>query len=151
MAAKPITFRTTVFLAGKTATGLPVPPEVVERLGSGKRPKVRVTIGGHTYRSTVAVYDDEFFLPLSAENRSAAGVSAGEDVKVKVELDTEPRVVAVPPDFAAALQRDAVARRAFEKLSYSHQREHVLAIEDAKRPETRARRIAKAVEMLRSP
>jgi hypothetical protein len=143
-------FRTTIELGGKTATGFRVPADVVSALGSGKRPAVRVTIGDHTYRSTVAVYGDEYFLPLSAENRSAAGVAAGDEVEVGVELDTNPREVVVPPDFGAALDVDASAKTAFEALSYSNRRRLVLAIEDAKTPETRARRIAKTVDNLRA-
>lgn len=98
-------FRTTVILAGKTATGIEVPTEIVEALGSGKRPAVSVTINGHTYRSTVAPMGGKFLLPVSAEQRGHTGVSAGEEIEVDVELDTEPRVVTVPADFAAALAR----------------------------------------------
>ena len=142
-------FRAVVELGGKTATGFEVPPEVVEALGSGKRPAVRVTVGGHTYRSTVATMGGRFLLPLSAENRTAAGVASGDEVDVDVELDTEPRVVEVPPDLAAALDADPAAKAAFDALSYSHRRRHVLAIDEAKTDATRQRRIAKAVEMLR--
>jgi hypothetical protein len=132
-----------------TATGFEVPAEVVDALGTGKKPAVRVTIGGHTYRSTVAVMGGRYLLPLSAENRAGAGVAAGDRVDVEVELDTEPREVTVPADLTAALEEDDAARRAFERLSYSHRRQHVLAIEGAKTPETRQRRVSKAVAMLR--
>ena len=142
-------FRATVELGGKTATGIRVPDEVVESLGSGRRPAVRVAINGHTYRSTVAVMGGAYMLPLSAENREGAGVAAGDEVDLDVELDTEPRVVAVPPDFAAALDGDQDVRRQFDSLSYSHQRRWVLSVEDAKTPETRQRRIDKAVSTLR--
>jgi hypothetical protein len=142
-------FRTTVELGGKTATGMPVPPEIVEALGSGKKPPVRVTVGGHTYRSTVGSRGGVYLLPLSAENRTAAGVAAGDEVDVDVELDDQPRELAVPEDLVAALAGDDAARAEFERLSYSHRQRHVLAIEGAKAPETRARRVAKAVEMLR--
>ena len=142
-------FRTTVQLEGKTATGLRVPADVVQALGTGKRPPVRVTIGSHTYRSTVAAYGGVFMLPLSAENREAAGVAAGDEVDVDIELDTEPREVAMPADFAAALALEPEARRFFEGLSYSQQRWFVLGIEDAKTPETRQRRIDAAVVRLR--
>ena len=142
-------FRTTIQLEGKTATGLRVPPEVVDGLGKGKRPPVRVTIGGYTYRSTVAAYGDVFMLPLAAEHRAAAGVAAGDEVDVDLELDLEPREVAVPADFAEALEVDASARQLFDGLSYSNKRRFVLSIEDAKTPETRARRIAGAVDRLR--
>jgi hypothetical protein len=143
-------FRSHVELGGKTATGIEVPPDVVAALGSGKRPPVRVTINGHTYRSTVAVMGGRFLLPLSAPNRTAAGVAAGDTVDVAVELDDEPRTVAVPADLAEALSRDTVAKTAFDALSFSHQQQHVLAIEGAKAAETRQRRIAKALEMLRA-
>ena len=141
-------FKATVPLGGKTATGIRVPPEVVEDLGSHKRPPVRVTIGKHTYRTTVAVMGGEFMIPLSAENRKGAGVAAGDKVDVGIELDTEPREVNVPPDFAEALGRGSNARQHFDALSYSHRRRYVMSIEEAKTAETRQRRIAKAVEKL---
>ena len=143
-------FRATVELAGKTATGIEVPVSVVEKLGSGKKPAVKVTIRKHTYQSTVASMGGRFMLPLSAENRTAAGVAAGDKVEVNVELDTEPRVVKVPPDFAKALKGAAAAKKKFDGLSYSHQRRWVMSIEDAKTPETRQRRIDKAVTELRA-
>jgi hypothetical protein len=142
-------FRATIQLEGKTATGIRVPGEVVASLGTGKRPPVRVTIGGHTYRSTVAVYGDVFMLPLSAENRAGAGVAAGDEVDVEIELDTAPREVTVPPDLADALERDPEAGRSFESLSYSNKRRHVLSIEGARTAETRQRRIARVVSELR--
>jgi hypothetical protein len=139
-----------VVLGGKTATGLPVPDEVVEELGAGKKPAVHATIGAHSYRSTVASRGGVYMLPLSAENRAGAGVSAGDEVDVDVELDTEPREVVVPADLAAALGGDDDARNAFEALPYSHRLRHVLAVEGAKAAETRQRRIASALEMLRA-
>ena len=142
-------FRTTVELGGRTATGMRVPPEVVEGLGAGKKPAVLVTIGAHTYRSTIASRGGVYLLPLSAENRAAADVAAGDDVEVAVELDTEPREVAVPDDLAAALADDDAARTEFERLPYSHQLRHVLAIDGAKTEDTRRRRVTKAIEMLR--
>jgi hypothetical protein len=143
-----MTFRTVIELGGKTATGLRVPDEVVDALGSGKRPAVLVRIGSHTYRSTVAVMDGVFMLPLSAENREAAGVAAGDEVEVTLELDTAPREVAVPDDFAAALDADPEARRTFDALSYSNRRFHVESITGAKTDETRQRRIEKSVGIL---
>ncbi len=142
-------FRATILLSGKTATGIRVPAEVVEGLGSSKRPAVRVTIKGHTYRSTVAPMDGEFMLPISAEHRERAGVEAFDEVDVDIELDTEPRELTVPPDFTDALDRDADARRFFDGLSYSKKQRYVLSIEEARTAETRLRRIAKAVSMLR--
>jgi hypothetical protein len=142
-------FRTTVEGTGKNTTGIPVPAEVVEGLGHGKRPPVRVTVGAHTYRTTVASMGGRFMLSLSAENRGLAGVAAGEEVDVDVELDLAPREVSVPPDFAEALERDAAARRFFEGLSFSQKQWHVLSVEGAKAPETRRRRIEKSIAMLR--
>ncbi len=142
-------FRATVQLGGKTATGIPVPAEVVAGLGPSKKPAVRVTINGHTYRSTIAPLGGEFMLPLSAEHRTAAGVAAGDEVEVDIELDTQLREVTVPPDFAEALDHDMDARRFFDGLSYSQKLRHVLSIQQAKTAETRQRRIDKAVSMLR--
>jgi Bacteriocin-protection, YdeI or OmpD-Associated/Domain of unknown function (DUF1905) len=141
-------FTTTVELGGRTATGLRVPADVVAALGSGQRPPVTVTVNGHTYRSTVAAYSGDHFLPLAAEHRTAAGVAAGDTVEVEVELDTAPRTVEVPPDLAAALDAEPEARRRFDALSYSHQRRHVLAVDGAKAEATRQRRVAAAVAML---
>jgi hypothetical protein len=142
-------FRVTLQLHGKTATGFEVPEDVVTSLGAGKRPPVRVTIGNHTYRNTIAPMSGVYMIGVSAENRKAAGVAAGDVVDVTVELDTEPRVVEVPADFAAALAQDATAKTKFDSMSYSHQRQHVLAIEEAKTDETRQRRITKAIGTLR--
>ncbi|MGN8049469.1 YdeI/OmpD-associated family protein [Curtobacterium sp. 22159] len=143
-------FTTTVLLARKTATGLPVPSDVIDALGAGKRPPVVVTLdGGYTYRSTVGVMNEQFLVPLSAEHRAAAGLEAGDTVEVRIEVDAQPRVVDVPTDLAAALH-DAGVRAAFDTLSNSRQRAIVDPVEQAKAPETRQRRIEKAVESLRS-
>ena len=142
-------FQATVILGGKTATGIQVPDEVVEQLGAGKRPPVRVTINGYTYRTTVAPMGGAFWIPLSAEHRTGAGTAAGEAVEVEIEVDSEPRAVVVPDDLAAALDAEPAARQAFETLSYSNQRRHVLSVEEAKTPETRGRRIDKVLAALR--
>lgn len=141
-------FRTTVELGGKTATGFAVPADVVAALGRGKRPPVVVQIGSYSYRSTVAAYGDVFMLPLAAEHRAAIGATAGDEIEVELTLDTEPRVVTVPADLAAALNSEPAAEAAFTALSYSNQRAIVLSVEGAKAAETRARRIAKAVSDL---
>ncbi len=142
-------FRAVVELGGKTATGIQVPAEVVMGLGGTKRPPVRVTIDGYTYRSTVAPMGGKFMLPVSAEVREHARIAAGDEVDVDIELDAEPREVSVPPDFAAALDGDRDARRFFDGLSYSNKRRFVISIEDAKTAETRDRRIVRAVATLR--
>jgi uncharacterized protein YdeI (YjbR/CyaY-like superfamily) len=142
-------FRTTIELGGKTATGFQVPQEVMDALGPAKRKAVRVTIANHTYRSTVAPMGGKLLVPLSAENRTNAGVAAGDEVEVDLELDEEPRVLAVPADLTEALDQDTAARTYFDSLSYSHRQRWVLSVEGAKTAETRARRITKAVEALR--
>jgi len=143
-------FRATLETEGKTATGINVPAEVVDALGAGKRPRVTVTINGHTYRSSVAVLGGRYMLGVSAENRAAAGVEGGQEVDVDLELDTAPREVTVPPDFAAALEAEPTAQDTFDGLSYSNRSWHVLQIDGAKTTETRQRRIAKSVEALRA-
>jgi hypothetical protein len=146
---RPMRFHAVIQLNNKTATGIAVPPDLLESLGAGKRPAVRVTINGHTYRTTVGSVDGQAMLPVSAEVRQGAGVAAGDEVEVEIELDTAPREVTVPPDFAAALDQDPAARRFFDGLSYSNKRRFTLPIEEAKSAETRERRIAKAVSQLR--
>jgi hypothetical protein len=142
-------FRTTVIQAeGKNATGLRIPAEVVVALGKGKRPPVKVTISGYTYRTTVAPSGDVYMLSLSAENREAAGVKAGDEVEVTVELDEAPRTVEVPAVLAQALAQTPGARAAFDALSYSVRKEHVRQVESAKAEETRQRRIAKIIAAL---
>lgn len=141
-------FSTTVELHGKTATGMVVPPDVVEALGGGRKPAVTVRLGAHTYRTTVGSMGGQFLIPVSAENRAAAGVSAGDPVEVDVELDTAPRVVEVPADQAAALDTEPAARQRFDALSHSAQRRHVLAVEGARTEATRQRRVAAAVGTL---
>ena len=141
-------FRTKLLSNGKTATGVEVPAKVVEALGS-KRPKVRATINGYTYRSSVAAMSGTFMLGVSADVREQAGVAAGDTVDVELQLDTEERRVTIPIDIAAALKKDTKARRFFDDLSYSQQRWFVENIEGATKPETRTRRLEAAVERLR--
>lgn len=143
-------FTTTIELGGKTATGFEVPAEVVTELGSGRKPPVRVTLGNHTYRSTVAVMDGRYMVPLSATNREQAGVAAGDGVEVTLELDTAPRELEIPADFAAALATEPEAKTFFDSLSYSNRRWHVLSVEGAKQAETRQRRIEKSISLLRA-
>ena len=144
-------FRATLETNGRTATGIEVPTSVVDALAAGKRPPVRVTLHEHTYRTTVARMGGRFLVPVSAEVRKAAGVIAGDELDVGIELDDAPRTVDVPADLAAALAEAPAAAQAWEKLAYTHQKEWARSVEDAKKPETRARRIAAAVEALRAP
>lgn len=129
--------------------GLEVPPDAVEALGGGKRPPVTITINGHTWKSRIAIMRGRYLLGLSNANRQAAGVVTGDEVAVEVELDTEPRVVVEPPDFAQALDADPAARAAYDRLPDGRKRAHVLAVDGAKKPETRQRRIEKALAELR--
>jgi len=142
------TFATTILTAGKTATGIEVPTEVVEALGHGKRPAVRVTINGYTYRSTVAVMGGKFMVGVSADVREKAGVAGGDKVNVTVELDTERRDVDVPADLAKALAKNKHAKAFFETLSFSRKRAICDSLEQAKTAETRARRIERSVSKL---
>jgi hypothetical protein len=145
-----VKFHTTVRQGGKTATSLLVPDDVIESLGAGKKPPVTITLGGYSYRTTVATRGGQFFAPLSAENRERAGVAAGDDVEVEIVLDTAPRVLPIPEDLTAALAADPAVQARFESLSYSGKQRFVLPIEQAKTEETRQRRIAKVVTDLRA-
>jgi len=140
-----VTFKTVLFQAeGKNATGIRIPAEVIAELGAGKKPSVKVTINGYPYRSTVAVYGDAFLLPVSQEHRQAAGLKAGDAIEVTLELDTEPRIIEVPEDLAAALS-EAGAKDTFDGLATSKRKEFVRQVEESKTQETRERRIAKIV------
>jgi len=143
-------FRTTVELGGKTATGLPIPNAIVSALASENRPPVQIRIGDHTYRTTVASMDGRFLVPLSAENRAAAGVAAGDEIDVDIALDTAPREVIAPADLADALAHDDEARQFFDTLSYTHRKEWVRWIEEAKKADTRRARVTKTIEALRA-
>jgi hypothetical protein len=144
---EPIKFHTTVKQTGKNTTGIQVPEEIIERLGSGKRPLVRVTLKDYSYRGAVAVMDGKFMIALSAENRQAAGVQGGDEVEVRLALDLEPRTVELPSDLKAALV-NADVLKVFDRSAPSMQKEYVRQVEEAKTQETRERRIAKIVEKL---
>jgi hypothetical protein len=148
-AAGRASFRTTLLSGGKTATGIEVPDEIVAGFGRGHRPPVLVTINGHTYRSTVAVMGGRHMIGVSAENRTGAGVKAGDEITVDLELDTAPRVVDLPNDLATALDAEPQVRKYFSGLTYSQQQWHVQSIEGAKTDSTRQRRLAKSLEILR--
>jgi hypothetical protein len=141
-------FRTRILQSGKTAAGIEVPAKVVAALGS-RRPPVRATINGFTYRTSVASMGGKFMLGVPPDFREGARVKAGDTVDVDLELDTEPREVAIPADFAAALRSNADAKRSFDGLTYSNRRRLVIAIEAIKSPETRQRRIAKTIDQLK--
>ena len=144
-----ITIRILIQGTGESAAGMHLPDDVVESLGKGRKPPVKATINGYTWRSTVAVMGGEYWLGASKEVRRNAGVEAGQEVDLTLELDTEERVLEVPADFAAALDAEPEARRFFDTLSYSNKRRFTYSIDDAKTPETRQRRIDKSVSQLR--
>jgi putative ribosome biogenesis GTPase RsgA len=129
--------------------GLEVPEELVEALGGGKRPRVTITINGHSWRSRVAIMRGRNLIGLSNADRKAAGVVTGDRVEVELELDLEPRVVVEPADFATALDAEPLARSAFDRLTDSQKSQHLRLIENAKKPDTRARRIEKMLATLR--
>jgi hypothetical protein len=141
-------FKATMLQQGNN-TGIPVPAEVVEALGGGKRPAVNVTVNSYSYRSTVAPMGGKFLIPFSSEKRAATGIAGGDRLQVELTMDTEPRLVETPADFAAALDSTPGARAAFSALSPSRQKAHVVSIEGAKAAETRERRIAAAVKALK--
>jgi len=135
---------------GGTTTGFAVPDEVVAGLGGGGRPKVVVTLNGHTFRSSIARMGGTYWLGVSAERRAAAGVAGGETYELDVELDTAPRTVEAPGDLRAALDADPAAGSFWATLSASNQRYHVDQLTSAKTAETRARRLAKSLDALRA-
>jgi Bacteriocin-protection, YdeI or OmpD-Associated/Domain of unknown function (DUF1905) len=141
-------FHTTLLQGGKTATGIEVPAEVVDALAAGKRPPVRVTINGFTYRSTIAVMGGVFMVGVNADNRAGAGINGGDEIDVDIELDGSPRELVVPAELAAALDADPAARRTFDGLSYSNRSWHVLQVSGARTDETRERRMAKSIAAL---
>jgi len=140
------TFRTTLVHYGNNV-GIDVPEEVVLGFGAGKRVPVNVTVNGHSWRSTVAVMGGKYLVGIPKAERELAGVAGGETHEVTLEHDTAERTVEVPGDLAAALAT-AGLREQFDALAYSHRKEHVRAIDEAKTEATRERRIAKAIEKL---
>ena len=142
-------FTTEINATGGNTTGIVVPPEMVDALGAGKKPPVTVTINNFSYPSTVASMGGQFMIPVSAAVRESAKVKAGDIVEIELLLDTAPRVIAVPEDFAEALSSEPAAKTFFEGLSNSNKKRFVLSIEDAKTPETRQKRIEKSIASLR--
>lgn len=143
-------FSTVVGSDDPSSLFIEVPPEVVAALSVKKRPPVRVTLNGdYTYRSTVSVYGGRYLLPIRREIREACGLAPGMPVEVTLALDEEPRQVEVPGDLAAAFAGEPEIRAIFDRLSFTHQREYVEWITGAKREETRTRRVAQTLEMLR--
>lgn len=140
-----VKFKTTIITAGKTATGICIPNEVVEALNAGKKPPIKVTLNDYTYRGTVAVMSGKYMVSVSADVREASGVKGGDTLEVGIELDTEDRKVELPTDFEKELEKYPNAKIYFQKLSYSRQKNYVVLIEQAKTEETRQKRIDKFI------
>jgi hypothetical protein len=142
---------TTTLQARGPAAAVVLDDEQVAVIGEGaKRFPVQATINGHTWRTTVTPMGGEFLLGLNRAVRTAAGVEAGDAVEVEIALDIAPREVDVPEALTVALAGDAVARTAFDALAYTHRKEFARWVAEAKREETRERRVAQALVMLRA-
>lgn len=142
-----IAFETTLLQTGNN-TGIRVPDELIEQLRAGKKPPVLVTLNNFTYQSTVGVMGGIYLIPVSAAIRKSAGVNGGETIQVIVELDSEPRVIALPTDFQRALDANEGAKVTyffFETLSPSSKKKYVTLVESAKSDQTRLNRIEKAI------
>ena len=143
--AAPVSFDGVLAAHGNN-TGIVVPADVIDHLNSGRRPAVSVDLNGYVSRSTVGVMSGEFLIAVSAAIRKATGLVAGDSIHIQLSVDSSPREVEVPPDFAAALTAAPKAKKFFEQLSNSLQRYHVDQITSARTAETRGRRIVKAVD-----
>jgi bacteriocin resistance YdeI/OmpD-like protein/uncharacterized protein DUF1905 len=142
------TFTTTIVRDGSMCF-IPLTFDPREVFGKVRAP-VKVTVNGYTYRSTIAAMGGPPCVPLRKSNREAAGLEGGETVEVRFDLDTDAREVTVPSDLARALKAAPPAWARWQELSYSHQREYVQAIEDARKPETRTRRLTAAVREIKA-
>ncbi|GAB3536585.1 hypothetical protein GCM10027403_17750 [Arthrobacter tecti] len=142
-------FRAELESSGKNTAGFEVPEDVVEELGGGKHPKIEAKVNGYVFRTSIASMGGRYLFGMSADRRKESGVTVGEVYDVDLELDTAPREVDVPEDFADALNNDPAAKAFWETLSYSNKSWHTLQVTGAKKPETRAARIGKSVAMLR--
>jgi len=143
-------FDATLELDGKTATGITVPPDIIEALGAGKRPAVLVTINGHSFSTTIGSMKGLFKIPVSAERRGHIGAEAGDILRVSVVLGDAPAEIEVPTDLTRALATDRGAREFFAGLTTSQRRSFIVPIEDAKTADTRRRRVQKSVDALKA-
>jgi hypothetical protein len=141
-----VEYRTAMHLIGRN-TGIPVPSEVLDELGGGKRPSVAIVVNGYRYSSTIGTMGGTAIIPFSSERRAESGIAGGDELDVSLELAAQPEL-AVPDDLAAALA-EAGIRDAFDALAPSRRKAHVVSVDSAKTPETRARRVASAVDAVR--
>jgi hypothetical protein len=143
------TFRATIQQTGVNTAGIEVPREIVEGLGGSKRPAVVVTLDDYTYRNTIAPMGGGWWVGVSQAHREASGLKGGDEVQVTLELDTAPREIEVPPELAAALDADPVAKAFFDGLSYSNKSVFTLNAAGTKNPDTKARRVDQAIAKMR--
>ncbi|MBG0560093.1 YdeI/OmpD-associated family protein [Actinoplanes aureus] len=143
-------FRAELQRTGGNTTGFQVADEIVDGLGGGGRPKVVVRVNGYEFRSSIARMGGEYWLGVSADRRAAAGIEGGEVYDLEVELDTAPREIEVPDDLAAALAAEPAAKAFWDSMSFSNQRWHAEQLTSAKTAETRGRRLAKSLDLLRA-
>lgn len=141
-------FKTTLLTAGKTATGICIPNQIIESFNAGRKPPIKITLNQFTYRSTVAVMGGKYMVGVSADIRKASGVKGGDTLTVEIELDTEERTVDLPVDFKISLEKNLSAKKMFHALSYSKQKNYVTLILQARTEETRKKRIEKFIALL---
>lgn len=141
-------FHAVIEQSGKSATGIEVPAEVLDALAGGKRPTVLLSINGFDFSLTLGSMGGRAMIPLSAERRTAAGVGAGDEVDIEINLAEALREVEMPDDLTAALADEPTARAFLDGQSFSLRKEWARWITEAKKPETRAARVSKAVELL---
>ena len=145
---KKLKFATILLAAGKTATGIKIPDHIIEELGGGKKPLVKVSINGFTYRSAVAVMGGACMVGVNADNRAGANIKAGDKIEVTIEMDTEPRTVEIPKELQLVLNKNAAMKKKFETFSTTRKKSLTVPIFDAKTEETKQKRIIKAIEAL---
>jgi Bacteriocin-protection, YdeI or OmpD-Associated/Domain of unknown function (DUF1905) len=143
-----VTFRGVIKATGRGGAAVTLPFDPKLEFGKARAP-IRGTVNGAPFRSTVAIYGGVAYLGLTKAQRQAAGAEIGDAVDLEIELDETPREVDVPPELAAVLKRDPEAARVFDNLSYTHRKEYARWIAEAKRAETKQRRVAQAAQMLR--
>jgi len=143
-------FDATLDLDGKTATGITVPPDIIESLGAGKRPSVLITVNGHSFSTTIGSMKGAFKIPVSAERRGLIGAEAGETLHVSMILDEAPAEIKVPSELAEALASDRGSAEFFAGLTQSQRKGYIVSIEGAKTSDTRQRRVEKALAALKA-
>jgi len=141
-------FTTTIFTGGGNTAGFWIPEDIVMSFNKGKRVPVIVTINGYSYRNTITSYEGKFAIGVSVENREKANLKVGDEVEIELVLDDQPREVEVPQDMQEELSKDLKAKEIFEKLAYSHKKEYVRWITEAKKQETRKARLEKLNEKI---